>query len=251
MDMRIRNLHFAVVWTAALLTAGSSLARADLIYDNGLPGGFLGYWGPDVCTDQSVGVRFTSTNDYAFDEVSLWLMNNDWSGSTHPVVRVTLRPDWQQDGQSRPDPAVIEEMFVTVSTIGWLPILETAHSTDHPRLCAGRHYWIVAESAAPCGLDGVWVVSGEDTGFSANTNNGEWQAGGDGAVPGMQVRATPLALGDMDGSGICDLEDVTPFVLALIDQPLTPDHVARADMNCDGAADGRDVQLFVDALIAN
>lgn len=251
MNERVRILLSAAVSAAALLSVGTSSVRAELIYDNGLPGGFLGYWGPDVCIDQSVGVRFTPTSDYTFDEVSLWLMNNDWSGLTHPVVRITLRPDWDQDGQSRPDQAVIEEMFVTVSTIGWLPILETALSTDHPRLCAGRHYWIVAESAAPCGLDGVWVMSGEDTGFSANTNNGEWQAGGDGAVPGMQVRATPFAPGDMDGSGLCDLEDVTPFVLALIDQPLSPDHLARADLNCDGDADGRDIQPFVEALIAN
>ncbi|MBK8268459.1 MAG: hypothetical protein IPK83_09240 [Planctomycetes bacterium] len=52
-------------------------AHADLIYDNGQPGGPLGYWGADVCPSQTVGVRITPPNDVTLDQVGLWLMNND------------------------------------------------------------------------------------------------------------------------------------------------------------------------------
>lgn len=55
-------------------------------------------------------------------------------------------------------------------------------------------------------------------------------------------------------SGIVDLQDLTGFVLAGLD-PLSYQgqfpscFAARADMNHDAVADGRDVQLFVEAML--
>jgi hypothetical protein len=52
-----------------------------------------------------------------------------------------------------------------------------------PLLEPGTNYWIVAESNAPDGEDGVWVMAAEGAGFSSNTQNGSWQDGAEGAVP--------------------------------------------------------------------
>ncbi|HKQ48133.1 MAG TPA: hypothetical protein VJZ71_08705 [Phycisphaerae bacterium] len=66
----------------------------------------------------------------------------------------------------------------------------------------------------------------------------------------------PVAVlrGDMDCNGLLEIEDVEPFVLALINAPAymaayaTCD-IRRADMNCDRKEDGLDVQGFTDALV--
>lgn len=244
----------ATGWSCALtlILAAAGMARGDTVYQTTDPGGFLGYWGPDVFISQSVGVRFTPSGDYTFDSAGLWFMNNDFDGGTHALVRVTLRPDnASTPGVSIPSNVIIEEMFLTVTTVGWNPVLETVVSTLRPRLCSGRNYWIVAESNVPAGVNGVWVMAGESTGFAANTDQGQtnWQPGGMGAVPATRVFGTPIVPGDVDGNGVADGRDVSRFVQAVLGTPQSPADVARADMNCDRVVNQLDVAAFLNALL--
>lgn len=65
----------------------------------------------------------------------------------------------------------------------------------------------------------------------------------------------PVLRGDMNCDGDVDLQDESPFALALIDPSAyasaNPNcDIRRADMNCDRAINGLDIQGFVDALLA-
>ena len=53
----------------------------------------------------------------------------------------------------------------------------------------------------------------------------------------------------MDGDGDLDLNDVTDFVNVLLGLDTDPVHLAAADLNGDHAADGLDIQMFVDAML--
>ncbi len=44
-------------------------------------------------------------------------------------------------------------------------------------------------------------------------------------------------------------ERLAPFIDVLLGVDADPLHVARSDMNCDGAVDGLDIQPFVEAMI--
>jgi hypothetical protein len=47
---------------------------------------------------------------------------------------------------------------------------------------------------------------------------------------------------DIDGDQDEDFADLSAFVAVLIDEPFSPPHVARCDLNCDDIANGLDVQ---------
>lgn len=51
--------------------------------------------------------------------------------------------------------------------------------------------------------------------------------------------------GDLDNDGAVTAEDLAIFIDVLLKRDTALLHVARADMNCSGDVDGRDVQLFV------
>ena len=53
--------------------------------------------------------------------------------------------------------------------------------------------------------------------------------------------------GDLTGDGALTMDDVPVFVDVLLG--LDPAHEAAADMDCDGVADGRDIQPFVELLV--
>jgi hypothetical protein len=56
--------------------------------------------------------------------------------------------------------------------------------------------------------------------------------------------------GDLSGNGTVGMEDVQPFVKVLLGQNPGPGfHADQADTNCDGLADGRDIQPFLDLLL--
>ncbi|MCK6482894.1 MAG: hypothetical protein L6R00_02010 [Phycisphaerae bacterium] len=60
---------------------------------------------------------------------------------------------------------------------------------------------------------------------------------------------TPVPVpGDIDGDGDVGETDRTLLVAVLLGLDIDPQHVARADMNGDGAADGEDVGAFLEAL---
>jgi hypothetical protein len=56
--------------------------------------------------------------------------------------------------------------------------------------------------------------------------------------------------GDLSGNGTVGMEDVEPLVKVLLGQnPGAGYHPDQADTNCDGVADGRDIQPFMDLLL--
>lgn len=63
------------------------------------------------------------------------------------------------------------------------------------------------------------------------------------------VRIGPELPGDMNGSGVQDLDDLEGFVAALLRLPDAPLPILTADMNADGCADGRDIAPFLSVLL--
>ncbi|MFO0972612.1 MAG: hypothetical protein U1A27_04105 [Phycisphaerae bacterium] len=59
----------------------------------------------------------------------------------------------------------------------------------------------------------------------------------------------PGVHGDIDGDGDVDATDAGLLAAVLVGLDSDPLHVARADVDCDGSRDGRDVAPFVDAII--
>lgn len=55
--------------------------------------------------------------------------------------------------------------------------------------------------------------------------------------------------GDIENDGDVDLIDLQLFVLALLNAPEAPAHVARSDLNCSGGANGADIPLMADTLV--
>ena len=72
-------------------------------------------------------------------------------------------------------------------------------------------------------------------------------SGGDFAISGGFVDEPSFILGDVNGDGVVNLLDVTPFVEAIT----TGNFVAEADINGDGVVNLLDVDPFVDLLIGN
>lgn len=173
------------------LAGGAGLAHADVIFDTGTPdGGFLGFYGFDIFVEQSVAIAFTPDQDYALDQLGLWMMSNDFDNAGAPYT-VSVRTD-ANGGMTIPGDTVLESWDVQTAAVGWSPILETVDSALHPVLSAGVTYWIVAESDSPAFVDAIWVASSQDTPVwnavqnSANPN-GEWIAGYGQGVPGLVI----------------------------------------------------------------
>src|SRR5262249_33021378 len=55
--------------------------------------------------------------------------------------------------------------------------------------------------------------------------------------------------GDLDDDGDVDLDDQELFVSVLLGADTDPQHVSRADMDCSGEADGRDIRLFIASIL--
>jgi hypothetical protein len=167
-----------------------SSASADVLLDTGTPGGAFGYYGFDVFVGQSVAVGFTPTQDYAFDDVSLWLMSNDFNAPGR-MLTVSL-----QTGATAPSGTTLESWNHATTAVGWTPVLETLESVTHPLLSAGQTYWIVAESSEPAFVDPVWVAAGNGpsytVGFIDFQSSPNWQVGLTSGPPGIVINAAPV-----------------------------------------------------------
>ncbi len=72
-------------------------------------------------------------------------------------------------------------------------------------------------------------------------------------MSGIAIESSPVSVpecikGDANGNGVVNISDVPMFVGAMLGT-IPPDDPCRVDMNDDGTLDGRDVQLFVAALL--
>lgn len=181
----------------ALCAVGlATSANATVLLDTGTPGGSWGYYGFDVFVGQSVAIAFTPGQDYALDDVSLWLMSNDFDAAGR-----TLTVSLQEDAGNGPAPTApsgtaLESWLHATSAIGWTPVLVTLVSASHPLLSAGVSYWIVAESDEPAFVDPVWVATGTEesyfVGFRDPQYGGDWQIGPTSGPPGAIVTATAV-----------------------------------------------------------
>jgi hypothetical protein len=210
---RRSSLSGTVILVIAALGFGPTAARGEVIYETEGPfGGPFGLWGYDVFIHQSVGLRLTPQHNYTLDRISLWFMNNDGSDQHHALVTVTLRNDDNDGGVSIPGDTVYETWTFNVSAVGWDPVLEVMDSQDHPLLAAGVNYWIVTESEAAAGVNGVWNIAAHGLGFMANTDlDGQWYPGGMSAVTCAIVEGARVSdlLGDLDGDCDVDLTDLS------------------------------------------
>jgi hypothetical protein len=241
------NAVCAAVLAVASLGLGAPVLRGEIVYETEGPfGGPFGLYGYDVFVDQSVGLRFTPEHNYMLDRISLWLMNNDGSGQHHALVTITLRDDDNDGHVSIPGDIIYETFTFNVSAVGWNPVLEVMDSQDHPLLVAGVDYWIVAESDAPPGINGVWNIAAHGLGFMSNTDlDGEWYPGGTGAVTCTIVEGTRVSdlLGDLDGD--CDV-DLTDLSILLSNYGTTGGATyADGDLDSDGDVDLADLALLL------
>jgi len=111
-------------------------------------------------------------------------------------------------------------------------------------------------------MNGPWTLKVVDTAnvdvgtllnwsLAISKQPGSADANGDG-VPDECVPTPPIP-GDMNCDGVSNLSDVAPFVQALLDPAgyhtaYPTCSITRADMNGDGAVNGRDTQGFVNSL---
>ncbi len=70
-------------------------------------------------------------------------------------------------------------------------------------------------------------------------------------IEAMQMPAQVPIVGDIDGDGDVDSDDLVAIVAVLLDSPLDPAHVTNSDLNGDGAADGEDIQPFAVVLLTS
>lgn len=209
-------MHNAHPWNRCLFgtlaLAAATLATpaaADTLLNTGTPDpGWIGYWGYDINAGQSVAIAFTPTADYTLDQISLWLMSNDFNA---PGATFTLS---LQTDASGPSGSVLESWDTATSAVGWVPALDTVTSVLHPVLSAGSTYWIVAESTEEF-EDPVWVIApgdGVNTYVMANNDflsGSGWQVNWQSWTPGGTiVSATPVP-------------EPAMLVLALLGLPLT------------------------------
>lgn len=191
----MRELHgmtrIAVVAAVALM---ASVAVADTILDSGDPADIGGYWGFDICTMQDVGLAFTPSMDYTLDDISVWIMSNDFVNPGR-VYTLSLYGNAEGGDYGMPDYNVIESWTVETEAVGWTPVLETVTSTLHPLLSAGEQYWILATSEEEGGEDPVWLVGDSEESFVMGIYDGhqeQWSSYYGGGAPAALVTATPV-----------------------------------------------------------
>jgi hypothetical protein len=244
-----------ILLAAAALAAISPPAKADTVFMTDDPGGFFGYIGFDVFTQQSVAARFMPSSEYTLDTVSIWFMSNDFDGATPQTVTITLRTDTDPGGEynSIPSDQILETWTADTGAVGWTPILVPFDSHSHPALHDGQRYWFVAESTIGPGVNPIWVWSAQGNEFTA-TNSGPgtpWNSG-PGAAIGIRVEGTPAhtcsADFDCDGAWGTDA-DLESFFACIAGACPPPPCTSSADYNGDGdVGTDADIEAFFRVL---
>jgi len=186
----------AFFFAAAPAGAQSVAAKATKIYDTAAPGGWFGYNGFDIYTDQRVAVRFTvpATGDMRLARVGIWFMNN--SDTTQAKLRISLQTDTLDDGAeaTMPSGQILEKWLAPVATQGWAPVQQFFKTTKGPLLKAGHSYWVVAESKAQPAQDPIWLLAAKGLGVNTIGHaDGLWYPGGESGALTLRVDAAPVA----------------------------------------------------------
>ncbi|HPF37566.1 MAG TPA: hypothetical protein PK093_02900 [Phycisphaerae bacterium] len=115
-------------------------------------------------------------------------------------------------------------------------------------------------------IDGAWSkVLKLDTADRSATNRfgGDIAISGEVVLTGATAASPPEAMGaaylhdlsrvptpgDLDGDRSIDFDDVAILIDVLLGLDIDAVHVARADVNCSGEVDARDLRYFIDALL--
>jgi len=197
---------------AAMLACASG-AAADVVFDTGQPGGFLGFYGYDVFVGQSVAVAFTPSQDMTLDSISPLMMSNDFdnAGRTYTLSLQTGAPG---ANNGVPSGTVLESWNMATNAVGWDPVYDLATSVSHPTLTGGVTYWIVAEGNEEPFVDPVWLASSDNgtagptvTAFNDLVGGSGWLSGvQEGGAPCVIVSATlvptPGVLGLLGAAGV-------------------------------------------------
>lgn len=118
--------------------------------------------------------------------------------------------------------------------------------------CAAVVNWTPPTANDNCGTPTVTRTQGPAPGstFAANSvttiEYTATDAANNSVTCSFTVTVTPSP--DMDNDGDVDVSDMPIFINVLLGIDTTPLRVARADVNCDGSVNGRDIQPFVDIL---
>lgn len=135
-----------------------------------------------------------------------------------------------------------------------------SYTTDFSRgLNSTDDLYVVTLEASGLGSTTISVRAAFEPKFAASTPGGlklgHTLANGNPAVVAypeaiaVSVTGTGGVKGDLDGDTLVTMADVPLFVDVLLGNDPDPDHLSRADINCDGAANGADVQAFVERLL--
>ena len=253
-----RSLNWKLAAAALALPLVAGTASADELLNTGNPGGFLGYFGFDLFTGQSVAIAFTPATACTFQDAKLWIMSNDFDNGGRTYT-VTLRASHPTIA-TQPGDTVIESWTVATGATGWTPVQDIVTSVSHPALAAGTQYWIVAESTEDAFVNPVWLsCDGEGSHPVAfNDHSTGWQgAVQQGGFPGIIVNSTPsgparcnaadvAGLGGTPGhDGQNTVDDLVYFLSQFFAQNL-----AVADIAGLGGSAGPDGQITPDDLVA-
>lgn len=165
-------------------------------------------------------------------------------------MTLTLRTDDSTGGDSIPSDEILETWTFNVSAVGWDPQLEAMDSKLHPLLRGEVNYWVVAESSAPGGLDGVWNWAAFDTGITSICNGSpcEWSTGS-GAVAATIVEGTPAPAADFTSDGVVNTLDLGILLSGWSIPPTAPACGGAADcpqdLNGDGFINSLDLGILL------